>query len=275
LRLSLVGDDSYNLLAVRLSLILPTLDERENVERFVPLLLDEIPELGEIIVVDDGSRDGTPQAVRALAEHDDRVRLLEHRGRPSLAESLEQGIRGARERLIGWMDADLVMLPSDLRRLIAEVQRGADVAVASRFAPGGRIKGQHMDGLVGRIQALGNLHTTEDSWLGVALSWALNAVVLPAIVGDGIQDYTSGIIVAKREALEGMRLFGRHGEYFIVLWTELKARGFTIVDMPYRVQPRKHGRSKTGNDLVDYTRRGAAYLRAGLEARRRLLARSR
>jgi hypothetical protein len=104
--------------------------------------------------------------------------------------------------------------------------------------------------------------------LGVALSWALNVAVLPLVVGDGVHDYTSGIIVLERQALEGVRLRGQHGEYFVELWAELSARGRRVVELGYRVQARRWGRSKTGENLFDYTRRGTRYLAAGLRARR-------
>jgi dolichol-phosphate mannosyltransferase len=254
------------------SLILPTLDERENVERFVPELLSTVAELTEIIVVDDSSTDGTPEVVERLAAQDGRVRLIQRRGEPNLTDSIQQGVAAARGDLVGWMDADLVMRLEDLSALVREVRSGADVAVASRFASGGKIKGQERDGLAGRVQAIFNLRTTEDPWLGVLLSWTLNSVVLPALVGAGYRDYTSGIIVARRSVLGSIRLRGHHGEYFIHLWADLISRGATVVEVPYPVQPRRYGRSKTGNDVADYVARGRRYLAAGVAAGRSLRA---
>lgn len=253
-----------------LSLILPTLDERENVERFVPELLGALPELEEILVVDDSSTDGTPEAVLRLAEKDPRVRLIRRIGAPNLTDSIQQGISAARGELVAWMDADLVIKPSDLESLVREVESGADVAVGSRFAQGGRIKGQNRDGLAGRLLAIFNLRTTEDPWLGVFLSWTLNAVLLPALVGAGYRDYTSGIIVARRHVFDSIRLSGHHGEYFIRLWADLISRGYRVIEVPYPVQPRRYGRSKTGNDIGDYIARGKRYVSAGYAAGRML-----
>jgi len=251
-----------------LSLILPTLDERQNVEQLVPRLLDELPELVEIIVVDDSSTDGTPETVERLSARDARVSLVRRSGRPCLCAALQQGIDASHGSLIGWMDADQAMGPEDLARLIAAVHDGADVAIGSRFVEGGHIKGQTIDGIDERLRALLRLRTSRDPWLGVALSWALNTAVLPLVVGGGVHDYTSGIIVLKRKALEGVRLRGDHGEYFVELWADLAARQCRIVELGYSIQPRRFGRSKTGEDLVDYARRGARYLAAGLRARR-------
>jgi dolichol-phosphate mannosyltransferase len=249
-----------------ISLILPTLNERENVERFVPALLTELPSICEIVIVDDGSVDGTPEAAERLGLSDPRVKLLRRSAPPSLSAAIAEGIAAAKGELIGWTDADLVIAPRDLGRLVEAVRGGADVAIGSRFAPGGRIKGQHRDGVLGRVLALANLRTTADSALGVFLSWALNAVVLPPLVGAPMRDYTSGIIVAKRAALEGVELRGHHGEYFIHLWATLLAGGANVVEVPYRVQPRRYGRSKTGNNLRDYAVRGRRYLEAGIAA---------
>ena len=251
-----------------LSLILPTLEERENVEELVPRLLRELPELVEVIVVDDSSADGTPEAVERLAARDARVRLVRRSGRPCLRAALQEGIDASRGSLIGWMDADQAMGPEDVAGLIAAVRDGADVAIGSRFVAGGHIKGQTTEGIGERVRALFRLRTSRDPWLGVALSWALNAAVLPLVVGGGVHDYTSGIIVLKRAALEGVHLRGDHGEYFVELWAELAARGHRIVELGYSIQPRRFGRSKTGEDLGDYARRGARYLAAGLRARR-------
>src|SRR5207244_12981927 len=117
-------------------------------------------------------------------------------GAPSLTPSIEEGIALARADLVGLLDADLVIPPAEYAGLVSEVRAGADVAIGSRFAPGGRIKGQEDDGWLGRLREMRNLRTTEDSWLGVLLSWGLNSVLLPPIVGAGVRDYTSGIIVA-------------------------------------------------------------------------------
>lgn len=255
-----------------LSLILPTLNERENVERFVPELLSSLPSLDEILVVDDSSTDGTPEAVLAAHRRDARVRLIQRTGAPNLTESIQTGILAARGDLVAWMDADLVMRPADLVTLVGEVEAGADVAVGSRFASGGRIKGQNRDGLAGRVSAIFNLRTTEDPWLGVFLSWTLNSVVLPALVGAGFRDYTSGIVVMRRSVMDRIRLRGHYGEYFIHLWADLIAQGVRVVEVPYPVQPRQYGHSKTGNDIVDYVARGRRYLAAGFSAGRILRA---
>jgi glycosyltransferase involved in cell wall biosynthesis len=253
---------------MKISLILPTIDEAENVRRLIPALLEELSTLGEVIVVDDGSTDGTREIVRGLAAEDPRVKLIARSGKACLTDALQAGIDAAGAELIGWMDADYAMTPSDLQSLLLAVNRGADIAVGSRFVSEGRIKGQSQDGLRGRLNALRALGDSEDSWIGVALSWALNGLVLPALLFRGIHDYTSGFILARRAVFEQVRLEGDHGEYFIHLWVRAERLGFRIEEVGYRVQARSYGRSKTANSVGEWWRRGGAYLRAAIRARR-------
>jgi len=256
--------------ASALSVILPTINEAANLQTLVPALLDELPAIVELLVVDDGSTDGTLELIRELGASDPRVRVLERRGRPCLTAALQAGIDGTSAPLVGWMDADWSITPGDLARLHEVVARGsAELAIASRFARRGRIKGQTQDGLLGRLKALVDLGDTEDSWLGVALSWGLNGVILPLLLGEGVHDYTSGVIVADRAALSAIELRGDHGEYFIDLLVRAKRAGFRIEELAYHVQPRRHGRSKTADNLADWQRRGRRYLAAAWRLRRR------
>jgi dolichol-phosphate mannosyltransferase len=254
-----------------LSVILPTLDEVDNLRALVPELLRDVPRLAELLVVDDGSEDGTQELVRKLAAYDGRVRLLAREGPPCLTRALRDGFAAARSPLVGWMDADGAMSGVDLERLAGCLEaRGLDLVVGTRFAPEGRMKGQTRDGLGGRVAALTQLGDTQDPWYGVLLSWTLNAVVLPAILRDGVHDYTSGFAVARRELLGALPLRGDHGEYFIDLWTRAERAGFRIGEEPYRIRPRRHGHSKTASDARGYLRRGRRYLEAAWRARRGL-----
>ena len=252
---------------MELSLILPTLNERENLRLLIPELFARVPQVVEILVVDDGSTDGTQELTRELAVADGRVQLLARAGSPGLTPSLQEGILAAHHDLIGWMDADLAMSPADLAQLVAAVEGGADVAVGSRFAAGGHMKGQTASGLRGRLAALRNVQNSEDSWIGVALSWALNVAVLPLLMGDGVHDYTSGFVVMRRDVARDLELKGDHGEYFITMMAHFKRRGLRVVDVPYQIHARQHGKSKTANSLRDWGRRGVRYLAAAAGAR--------
>jgi dolichol-phosphate mannosyltransferase len=246
--------------APTLALVLPTRNEAESLPTLVGELLALAPDLVELWVVDDASTDGTPEVVRGLAAHDPRVRLLERPGPPSLTGSLRDGIDAARADLVGWMDADGTMQPADVERLVAAVRAGADIAVGSRFLPGGAQKGQRGEGFVGRAASLFALDGTRDGWLGVLLSWALNRAVLPAMLGVPARDFTSGFAVGRRDRLRELGLRGDYGEYFVDLWVRGERAGLRVVEVPCKMLPRLRGETKTASSLAGYVRRGSRYL---------------
>ena len=255
--------------AVRsVTLILPTIDEADNLAVLLPEVL-ALDEVRQIVVVDDGSTDGTQSLVERIGAHDPRVQLVRRTGRRSLTASLQDGIDRAEHELVGWMDADGTMPVRDLRALVAAIEEGADVAIGSRFIVGGGAKGQIAPGFLGRMRALFTLGETRDGMLGVASSWLLNAVLLPiALARRGTHDWTSGFLLARRAALAPLRLRGDHGEYFLDLWIRAERRGLRVVQVPCRMRPRLRGASKTGRTFTDYLRRGARYLTAARAVRR-------
>ncbi len=250
-----------------LTLILPTLDEVDSLRTLLPALLTEVSQLVELIVVDDGSRDGTRELVREAARRDPRVQLVAREGAPSLPASLREGIARSTGSMIGWMDADGTMRPGDVDKLVDAVGAGATLAIGSRFVAGGRIKGQARDGLSGRLQALQRVSGTGDSPVGVLASWLLNAAVLPLLVGDGVHDYTSGFIVGEREAITSLDLRGEHGAYFVGLFVQARRAGMQVVEVPYAAEPRTSGRSKAVRRVADYLGHARSYLGAALSAR--------
>jgi dolichol-phosphate mannosyltransferase len=252
---------------MRLSLILPTLDERDNLEVLVPSIL-ALPFVREVIVVDDGSTDGTRELVTDLSRNDARVRLLARDHEPGLCRALQAGIDAATGDLVGWMDADRSMDPADLPRLVAAIDAGADLAIGSRYVTGGAIKGQTSGGTFSRVRAVLALPAGE-SRLATVLSWVLNAALLPAMLGGGAHDYTSGFLVGVRRIVSSHRLRGEHGEYFMTLWIDAVRAGARAIEVPCRIDVRAAGQTKTAPSLRRLVTHGVGYLRAGLALRRR------
>lgn len=254
--------------APTLSLLLPVLNESENLAVLLPQLLADVPALSEILVIDDGSTDGTQQLVEALSREESRIRLIRRTGPPSLTASLAEGVALARSEFVGWMDADGTMGVADLVRLTEAVEAGAALAVGSRFVAGGGMKGQTGSGWRGLASAFRSVRRSQDALLPVVLSWGLNAVVLPRLLGDGVRDYTSGFLVGRRKVLGSMTFSGSHGEYFIGLWAQARAAGHSVVEIPYSARPRFLGHSKSISSPRDYLLRSRQYLGAALNARR-------
>ncbi|MDE2366340.1 MAG: glycosyltransferase, partial [Betaproteobacteria bacterium] len=125
------------------SIIIPTLNEADNIDPLLTRLfsLDLPKESFEVIIVDDGSADGTPDKVRAWENHAN-VRLIERREKPDLTKSILTGVASARGNVVVVMDADLSHPPERLSALVAPVLDGShDVAVGSRYVPGGSTEG--------------------------------------------------------------------------------------------------------------------------------------
>ncbi len=127
------------------AVVVPTLNEAENVEPLVRRILERVPDCAEIIIVDDNSNDGTPERVRELAAEFP-VRLLE-RAEPTLglAGAVIAGARSANSPILVVMDADLSHPPGAIPSLIAPLVQGrADMVIGSRYVKGGTTPGWPM-----------------------------------------------------------------------------------------------------------------------------------
>jgi len=122
--------------------IIPTYNERGNIEKIIEAVMD-LTEPFDVLIVDDNSPDGTADLVRASsANYPERIHLLEREGKLGLGTAYIEGFRFALERgyeRIFEMDADFSHNPSDLPRLRTACINGADMSVGSRYVSGGRV----------------------------------------------------------------------------------------------------------------------------------------
>lgn len=125
-----------------IAVIVPTLNEVDNVEPLVHQILEGVPDCTEIIIVDDGSTDGTAARVRALAASLP-VRLIERKNPTlGLAGAVIAGTRAAQAAILVVMDADLSHPPSEISNLVAPLIDGrADMVIGSRYVKGGSTPG--------------------------------------------------------------------------------------------------------------------------------------
>lgn len=235
------GDDVQG---PRVSVVLPTYNERDNIRTVIRALRD-IDRVEEVIVVDDDSPDGTADVVREMARADPVVSLIHRTGDAGLPSAIQEGIDAASGDRIGWMDCDLSHPPETVSRLMDALDEGADVAVGSRFVPGGGME-----------------HGT--------LRWAMSREVCglaSLLLGRGIHDYTSGFVMADADVLRELGWSGDHlyGEYCIEFLYRAQ-QGHRVVEVPYISRPRDAGDSKTTASLPRLTRLGLRYhlLIAGL-----------
>ncbi|MFZ0890220.1 MAG: glycosyltransferase [Candidatus Binataceae bacterium] len=225
-----------------LSVVLPVINERENVIELIPRLKQrfERDRLDfEIIVVDGGSRDGTQAAAEAMG-----ARVVRER-RKGYGGALETGLAEARGDYILTLDADLSHDPDFVQRMWEARSRG-DVVVASRYVRGGSAGGPLPRRALSRL-----LNFT----LRIALS-------MP------VRDLSSGFRLYRRAALEGIKLEGRNFEVLEEVLVKAYARGAKLIEVPFSYLPRGSGRSharviRFGVDLARATFKLRKVVRAG------------
>jgi dolichol-phosphate mannosyltransferase len=232
--------------------ILPTLNEAENIVPLIERILAAVPDVHEVIVVDDASPDGTADIAERLARGDARLRVERRTADPGLTKSIAHGARLATGDVLVWMDCDLTMPPEDIPGLLAGIARGNDIVVGSRFIEGGRGKGRTAG--------------TRDPRLPVLVSAALNSA-LRMLLDHGFRDWTSGFVAIRREVWQTLGLRGDYGEYFMDLIYRALRRGHRVLEVPCVMVPRQRGTSKTASGLAGYLRRGRKYVRTALGLR--------
>ena len=214
-------------------LILPTYDEAENIEPIVRAALAVLeraaPGAHRILVVDDGSPDGTGEIADRLAAEHDAVAVLHRAGREGLGPAYLAGFAEALRGGAGYvleMDADFSHDPADLARLLDAVRAGADLALGSRYVAGGGVSDW---GRVRRAVSRGG-------------SWYARRVL-----AIGVRDLTGGFKCFRREVLEAIELptVRSHGYAFQVELTyRAVLAGFRVAEVPITFRDRRHGASK-------------------------------
>ncbi|WP_062348685.1 polyprenol monophosphomannose synthase [Herbidospora yilanensis] len=125
----------------RVLVIVPTYNERDNLPRIVERLRSALPDV-DLLVADDNSPDGTGKIADELADRDDHVHVLHRPGKQGLGAAYIAGFQWGLERgydVLVEIDADGSHQPEELHKLLAAVEGGADLAIGSRWVPGGKV----------------------------------------------------------------------------------------------------------------------------------------
>lgn len=208
--------------------VIPTYNERPNLNALVAAVLRAAPG-AQLLIVDDDSPDGTGPLADALADRDGRVHVLHRAGKQGLGTAYVAGFgwglaRGFK-RFVE-MDADFSHDPEQLSRLLGALDDGADVVVGSRSVPGGAISGW---GVGRRLLSKG----------GSAYS--------RAVLGIAIRDLTTGYKAFSRNALEKLDLGSvRSNGYAFQIELTFRAlcEGLKVVEVPITFVDRRVGQSK-------------------------------
>jgi dolichol-phosphate mannosyltransferase len=215
--------------------VLPTYNERENVERIASAILAALPE-ASLLIVDDSSPDGTGELADTIAAREARASVLHRPGKEGLGAAYRDGFRWVlarpETRAIVQMDADFSHDPADLPRLLAPLMGNADLVLGTRYLPGG--------GTIGW------------PWYRKLISrggtiFARTVLLLP------YRDLTGGFKAWRRELLDEIRLRETSGSgYGFQIETTWWAhrRGARIVQVPIVFRERVAGASKMTGGIV-------------------------
>jgi dolichol-phosphate mannosyltransferase len=219
---------------VKALVLVPTYNEVDNLRPLVHALL-EIPDV-DVMVVDDGSPDGTGELADALARvHRERVCVLHRSGTRgfglSYVEGMKHALRHSNAEVVCQMDADLSHLPADLPRLIA-ASKDADLVVGSRYVPGGRV-----------------------------VNWPMRRLLLSRFANEyvrtltrmRVRDITSGFRCWRRQTLIDIPLAEIRSDGYAfqveMMWHAHRL-GRRIVEVPITFVERRLGQSKLSSRVV-------------------------
>ena len=221
------------------SLVIPTYNECKNVKSIVEklshLLDGSIPGNYELIVVDDDSPDRTWEVAQSLTAEYPQLRVMRREDERGLSTAVIRGWQAARGEVLGVIDADLQHPPETLLQLLAEIQRGADLAAASRHVAEGGVSDWSV---VRRFLSRG--------------AQTVGLLILPGVVGR-VSDPMSGYFMVRRSCIAGKTM--NPAGYKILI--EVLGRGDIgwIGEVGYVFQERQEGESKvTWKQYIEYLR---------------------
>ncbi|MEX3609946.1 polyprenol monophosphomannose synthase [Rothia sp. LK2588] len=219
---------------MRVLTVIPTYNERENLPVIVERLRFAVPE-SDVLVVDDNSPDGTGQLADELANSDSHIHVLHRTVKDGLGGAylagFDWGLNNGYDVLVE-MDADGSHQPEQLPLLIQAIEQGADLAIGSRYIPGGKTKNWPAHRQV--LSRGANLYTK-------------------LILGTKINDITAGYRAYRREALQKLNLDGIDSKGYVfqvdLAWRSERA-GLKITEVPITFIEREIGDSKMDGSII-------------------------
>jgi len=206
--------------AERATVIVPVLNEEEN----IPILHEALSEAlqgrdYELIFVDDGSVDGSPQVLRTLAESDqDHVTIIEFRRNFGQTTAIAAGIDYSSGEIVVLIDADMQNDPSDIPMMLDKIDEGYDV-----------VSGWRID--------------RKDPFLTRRFPSRVANWLISRVTGVALHDYGCTLKAYRRDVLQGFRLYGEMHRFIPAYAGSVGAR---IVEVPVKHHPRRHGKPNYG-----------------------------
>jgi dolichol-phosphate mannosyltransferase len=219
---------------LQVTVIIPTYNEKENIESLVTQLL-ALPASVRVVIVDDNSPDGTGEiAERLAAENDGRVSVIHRAGKLGLGTAYIAGFKHALADgadLVCSMDADFSHDPRYIPDMLAKIGRGHDLVIGSRYVRGG-----------------GSNHNL----VRKVFSWGANAITR-VMLGLHAHDTTAGFRCYRREVLESLDLDSIKSSGYSFLFEMLynvERRGWQVGEVPIFFEDRRLGASKVSRSEI-------------------------
>jgi dolichol-phosphate mannosyltransferase len=219
---------------MRVTVVVPTYNEADNIETLIRAVRQVAP-AADILVIDDGSPDGTADQVHQLAAALGHVQVVRRDRKEGLGAAYRAGLRLAIQNgaeICVQMDADLSHDPASLPALIAVIEHGGDVAIGSRYVPG-----------------------------GITLNWPRRRRWVSrwgnryaaGVLGLAVNDVTSGYRAYRAEALERMSFDSVEAEGYgfqIEMTYRLVRLGGKVIEFPITFRDRMEGESKFSGSII-------------------------
>jgi glycosyltransferase involved in cell wall biosynthesis len=205
----------------QISIVIPVLNEANNLELLMHGLrnfLDDFDKPCEVILVDDGSNDGSFLLMRSFHTEDDRIRVIRLRRNFGQSAAFSAGFDLAQGDIIVTMDGDLQNDPADIPRLLRKIDEGFDIVSGWRV----------------------NRH---DRYLTRRLPSKIANWLISKVTGVPLHDYGCSLKAYRREVLELTKLYGEMHRFIPALASWM---GVKVAEVPVNHFPRKHGKSKYG-----------------------------
>ncbi len=217
-----------------ITVIIPTFNEEVNIANIIEAvnsILSANNICGEILVVDDESRDKTIRIVQDLTLKFNNLKIIVRHADHGLSQSVVEGFKQANSDILMVIDADFSHPPMLIPRFYEEIKKGADIVIGSRYTRGGGIK----------------------QWPLKRRVLSLGATGMGRILFPGITDPVSGFFALRKEVISGAQLHPRG--YKILMEVLGKGRWKSVFEIPFTFTDRQHGESKLTSCIIsDYVK---------------------
>lgn len=224
---------------MKLSLVIPTYNEKDNIQELLSKLKEEflINKIdGEVVVVDDNSPDGTGQVLEDLKIKYPNLKVVHREGKLGLSSAVLEGFKVAEGDILGVMDADLSHSPDKIGEMYQTIKNGADFVIGSRYIKGGKIEGWNLNRKV----------------------LSKGAIIL-ARVFSNVKDPMSGFFIFRKELIIDKTINPKGFKILLELLIKLDYKN--LVEIPIVFINRTVGQSKAGiKEIIFYIQNLYSYL---------------